>query len=516
MAHRPKLKKDPFKKEKAFPLRKKSLFTFGRRYLANMIAFLALAGFFVGGYFYLNYRNQQKPESDPTEVRIKPDSFEDILRNGSVARLINEYNLIEADPGTQLPVVIDGYRKRLKLANRLLEFKDDHQAVNFGTIAKIKALSRWDLLNVGNDIDDPDVRKQLVEMTRANLENENPDVRNTAQMCDTVMALYDYAKSPADHDFQAAKDKINEFVGLAANDMEAASVLYRCAELLDLNNFKKESSAIFELLSDAFGASEIEAIRQMAVTARKSFVAVEYGLNEIPDDLDVDRQGTLAVVRDKITTILEKGDLQAEEVETVIRLIELLMGRNEIEEVRVQLPKLSEPVAALQRDPNNVKEKYKAMVTEAAAYGKPLDFSGLRTPTDQPIDTASMVKSIRLVVYWSPENPGSFRRLTGLTRKDQIFNQHSIELMVIYLDSGSAPANLEFKTLADQFEDVKFYRAPLNENEGKAFMSRFPITGKPFLILLDEENNIRSINPPPFLVKSELEKLVFGSEKGKN
>ncbi len=514
MAHRPKLKKDPFRKDKAsFPLGKKSLLTLGRRYLTNTIAFLALAGFFVGGYFYLNYRNQQKPESDPKELRIKPDSFEDILRNGSSARLINEHNLIEADPGSQLPVVMDGYRKRLKLANRLLEFKDDHQAVNFGTIAKIKALSRWDLLNVGNDIVDPDVRNQLVELTKANLENENPEVRNTAQMCDTVMALYDYAKSPADHDFKAVKEKINEFVGLAANDMEAASVLYHSAELLDFNNFKEESSAIFELLSDAFAASEIEAIRQMAVTARKSYVAIEYDLNEIPDNLDVDRQGTLAVIRNKITIILEKGNMQAEEVETVIRLIELLMGRNEIDEVRVQLPKLAEPLAALQRDPNNVREKYQAMMAEAAAYGKPLDFSGLRTHTDQPIDIASMDKSIRLIVYWSPENPGSFRRLTGLTRNDQIFHQHSIELMVIYLDAGSAPANLEFKTLADEFQDVKFYRAPLNENEGKEFMSRFPITGKPFLILLDEENNIRSINPPPFLVKSELEKLVFGSEK---
>lgn len=511
-----KTQKDPFQKEKSsFRMGKRNMRQARTQYLGNIAAVAGLIILFVGGYFLVDYFSKKQSQTDPNEVRIEPDSFEDILNNGNLIQLINEYNLIEKQPGASLPEIIDGLKKRVQLTDKMLELKDDPQAKNFGTIAKLRALSQWDFINVTNDFDDEVTRFQLEELANSKLEDENPEVRSSAQISQMLVGLNDFARAPEDHDFQDTHERLKKTASLAANDLVAAGLLFRCAELLNIKGLQKESAAAYKLLSDAFAESEVPAIQSMAVNAKKQYLAVEFDLNDIPNNLDVDRAGSLAIIRDRIDAILDQGRIGAEEVEAVVRLIELLLGRNEIDEVREQLPKVAEHVAALDRDPNNMKQKYNDILGQSKAFGKPFDFSGLRSVADQPIDTTSIVKSVRIVLFWSPEDPKSVERVSSLNIQGRYYKRIGVDLTTIYLDKGSAPANLEFKNLALDMPQITFYRLPVNDDEGKEFLKRFPVTKTPSVVLLDVEGNIQGVNPPAFGLRTELERLAFEAEQNK-
>ena len=87
---RPKLKKDPFEKEKSsLRLSKRNVRRLRKQYLGYFASAVALVAIFAAGYYFLVSLPAKK--SDPAKQRYEIGSFEDILQNGTRDQLINEF-----------------------------------------------------------------------------------------------------------------------------------------------------------------------------------------------------------------------------------------------------------------------------------------------------------------------------------------------------------------------------------------------------------------------------------------
>jgi len=187
----------------------------------------------ITSYVAFSYSTTPKPTSKATAERIEEGSLDDLLHSGTASQLTNKDNQLEFESsGKPLPIIIDSFKKRLKVSNRMLEMTDQPEVVQEATVRKLRVLSQWDFMNVINDFEDPLIRDRLEKLTKSSLSSDNKKVNVTADLVQQMTATYDYAVAPEGKSFEPIAESFsNTADALSSNPQLARNMLRICGLL---------------------------------------------------------------------------------------------------------------------------------------------------------------------------------------------------------------------------------------------------------------------------------------------
>lgn len=74
-----------------------------------------------------------------------------------------------------------------------------------------------------------------------------------------------------------------------------------------------------------------------------------------------------------------------------------------------------------------------------------------------------------------------------------------------------------FRDQAADLENLSFYRADQNDEKGKSLLKQFPVNEYPTMVVLDDKNRVRAINPIRDRLRSVVEKVLLEvAERGRD
>lgn len=474
-----------------------------------------MVAFFTASYFGVDYLTSQTSDFDPDKKRIEIGSFEDTLLNGTSVQLINTYNQLEQSTmlarGTEMPLVIDAYKKRLQISNRMLEIAESDESRRNGLAKKMRVLSQWDYTNVTKDFDDPETRALLFQTAEQAVAEDDDRLKKLGQLAKTIAGIYDFANAPEGKSFEPLVTAFSNTAESLTDDIELSQVMIRTCKLLAHKNQEDEAGQLLSILSTTLAKSKDDNIRRLASEAKIAWLAQTYGLPEIPTLLDIDQ----SVAVKKIHTIMEEfatnPDSGHGEAEVSFRMLLLMTQRNLIDDVKQDLPRLGQMIAKLESetDTTNVAAKYNVLAGQVAAFNKPLDLSGLQDTAGQRFPVEAFAESAKILYFWSPESQNSIDGLLGLHRQSDFFRRKSIVALTVFIDKTNSENDMRiFKDQAADLEKLKLYRADQKDEKGKLLLEQFPVESLPTLIVLDEENRVRAINPVRGRLKAVTETVL--------
>ena len=506
MAHkrRPKLVASPFKDDQ-FRLSK----NIRKRRMQQMRNVALVVAILIASFFAINYFKSSRVTKAPSQERVEQGSFEDILRNGTAIQLTNTENELESKiQGKKLPIVIDSLKKRLKVTNRMLELTDQPEVVTDATVRKLRVLSQWDFLNVMNEFHDPLIRDQLQKLAKASLTHEDEKVKFTASLVQQMTASYDYAVAPEGKSFETIAESFSNTAEALSSNPQLARNMLRICGLLNAKNLIPESNQLLQILEKNFTASDNETVQELGRQAKKIYLAQAMDLRQIADALDVDKPAALAKIHSAFDLMLAKDVCDVAEIDSMNRLIAVLLSRNLHEEALKELPRMATKVAALEVDTGEVKEVYHSLMTQASSVGKRIDLSGLRDEDGNPYQPRANEKNIKLLYFWSPDDEKTIQSLMSLHRNSGAIQNISVTPMAIFVDDGSSHhSESEFQQQVKELPKIDFYRVDLNTAEGKAFHKNCPITRLPYILLLDNRDRLQIVNPAIKRLRSDCETI---------
>lgn len=519
---KPKLVKSPFKKEKSsFRLSKNNLKNLRKRYLNYVMGGLLVIAFFIASYFGVSYLSSQ-PGSDPNKERIEIGSFDDTLLNGTPVQLVNSYNELERTAmsrgANEMPMIIDAFKKRLKLSDRMIEIAEDDETQADGLSKKIRVLSQWDFANVTIGIDDPATRALLLQSADKALAGNSEPLIKLGQAVKTIIGVYDFANEPEGKTIDSLVDAFTETAESLTDDVELAQVMIRSCTMLAKKNLRDEAGQLLGILSEALSKSDDKNIRQLASTARKSWLLQKYGLVEIATELDVDRADALKKIHEAVDDLSAKPDSGHENAELIFQLMQSMTYRNLIDDVRQDLPKLGQIVAKLETDPNDVTSNYEALAGQVSAFNQTLDLTSLQSTTGQRFPIEAFSDSAKIIYFWSPESQKSIDSMLALHRQNEFFRRKSIVVLTVFVDKTNSGNDMTvFRDQAADLENLSFYRADQNDEKGKSLLKQFPVNEYPTMVVLDDKNRVRAINPIRDRLRSVVEKVLLEvAERGRD
>ena len=470
---------------------------------ALIIAFLAAS------YFAVSYFTSPPPSKAPNVERIEEGVFEEILRNGTASQLTNAENKLEFESnGKPLPVVIDSFKKRLQVSNRMLEMTDKPEVIKEATVRKLRVLSQWDFMNVMNDFEDPLIRDRLEKLTKASLSNEDKKINTTANLVQQMTATYDYAVAPQGKSFEPIAESFSNTAEALSNNPQLAKNMLRICGLLNVKKLMPESNQLLLILGKNYLASDNETVQKLGREAKKIYLAQVMDLREVANDLDIDRAEALAKIHSTFDLVLGQ-ECGAAEIESMNRLIEVLLSRNLHEPALKELQRMTAKVEALEVDPGNAKQIHQCLLAQTSNFGKRIDLSGLRDEFDNPYRAKVDQEKVKMMVFWSPSDEPSKRGLISLHRQTAAMEKLSVEAMAVFVDDGSSKmSKAEFQHQAKELPRINFYRVDRNTAEGKAFHQNCPVARLPYILLLDQQDQLQSINPDLKQLRSQIETIA--------
>jgi hypothetical protein len=474
---------------------------------------LLIAGFFVGLYFYTRRENSQTDSDNRSGGVVANAKRGEPSRESKINEtfeLIDEAHASRVKISDPLPVKRKWADDRLKIADQLLKKKEDAVAQKHGTIFKLEALqikaSHSDAEQLGLE----GAKRELLEFAEANIghkDNEVAKLALVAIMADNVQSfLSPFNPASFTTAFRSCQRTAERF----PDDHEIAQAIYQIG-MLTRQVQRQESFSIdfFGLVFDIYSKSETSQCRLVADKSFEQILSPNQSLADLTNRVLEDQLSAKDEMEKRIQFSLKKPELSEEEFKLIFILAEALLRANHRDSVRRAIAFVE---ANLDENPGNKAAESARLLlsqinTRLDNLDKPFSFVGLQPIDRKDTDSGLSDPKFRLLFYWSPEEQKSRQKLSAVLLLLKDF-QDDIEVVAIQTTEGQQSDDATVEQSPSEGRHMKFFKVDPAAAEGKSFLARFPVPEVPYILILDENNMIRGVNPTANMLAGRIRELV--------
>jgi len=445
-----------------------------------------------------------------TETVQEQGSFEEFLTRASSQQLIDRSTALEDEQYANLVVHLDNQKKKIQIAEKLIEMKDDPRSENYGILTKLTTLRMRELFKFDNDFSSDDSLAELVDFSVEHLTSTEPDIQLQAklgQLAGLLIGEFLRAEEPG---FSMPPELLNKFKAMSkqnVDDMTVATELFEYLKRINIFIPALQNKQFVESFRDIYGESENENLVVLSDRIAQNLNESEFELENIFDSVDSSQLEAAEKLRGQISAALDLPTISEQ------GYARLFTGMRDIARVRQYeiATELSEKMQAkIENDPElkNLADINAKFLIQLEMVGKEFDFTGVVTMADVPFSIRFPNAELKAVVLMTHQ---TFKQSDQLIYDMMRIANHHVKrrnfcVTAVYLDPGNIAAATEsVRKAAELIKSVDFCRVDMESEEGKKFDERLSLLWPPMLVLLDRENKVVGIN----VTSTDFEKVFF-------
>lgn len=452
---------------------------------------------------YAVYWLQTRPSTTSDELATQVEEFDPSTRLAakeklSTADLIYIASNMDIDYDAPLPVLLDKIKDRMEIADKLLVKTSDELAQKEGTLYRIEALQNLSKLNRSNSMGFTTIDDQLFELCTANLNHLDPEVSKTAAGALMITAFDEYTFEPTSANLKNALSKCNQVASQLKNDDEIARAIFIYAAFKKKNEITVDDSVeFFQIIINHYLNSTNVDAKSAAENAYREIVfghqsgdskSANLLIAGIRDRFRQKRRSAEKELSTRIRYALNPQLFDSDALLQVMNFLEIFASIDKIEpaqnlaeEVAIFLSDLEDPELV-----NTGNKKIDDLQVRLDQFGKTMDLSDLE-PVGE-VDNDWLKPRLSLLIYWNTFDDRSQKLLRALNklRMNQL-----VQCIVVCMDQDDESLKMITK-LTEAMSGFTFVKLP---DANPDFLDRFPVPQIPFLVLLDESQQVIGINP---------------------
>ena len=413
-----------------------------------------------------------------------------------------EADALESETASANTPRLELYKKKLDVAERLLEFSDEPSAQERGAALKLKTLTQWlaDEINTGTD--NPEITGSLENSAREFINSRNKDVASYSKIGLTLIRARNYLANPNIKFFPEILDQFTLVSSFAASDLPSAQNLMKLAQTFQKEGLSEEASKLYRAINLKCSTSENQDIANIGMQARSQLNSSTAVLEDLMSLIKPKQKVELTPLKKKINQYINAESVSAGNLESVLDFIEFLNRRNSILASKGLLDQLENSIYLLDSgfERDAIKQRFDSIKKRVDQFGQTFSFDGLYSVEGRPISRASLQHKQKLIVFWSPKNSKSVELLEKISTKQVRFESLGVQVVAI-ANIDEAGASEPILKMSNSTKGIEFLTVINGDARSRAFKSRFPIPQRPYWVILDDNDRIRGLHAPIELLK---------------
>lgn len=440
--------------------------------------------------------------AETTQTQLEELATEKVLQreNLSTRDLIYKASTMQLDPDAPLPVIMEYIKNRMEIADELLAQPDDEVAQKEGTLYRIEALQNLSKLNRTHSMGYSTVDKQLYELCSANLSHRDAEVSKIAAAAIMISSLDEFSFEPTSANLTNALSKCDQVASQLGEDIEIARAIFTYAKMKKRSEVTVDDSVeFFNVVIRHYLKSKNDDVKKYAL---RSFNEILFGdesaekkfagllIAGIKDRFRQKRRSVEKELNNRIRYAMRSELFDVSALNQIANLLEVYPSVDRVDMAQQIIEEVEDFYLTIE-DPDLKSVAIKQLEnfqTRIDQMGQTMDFNGLL-----PLQNATddwLADRLTLAIYWSADDSRSAQLLRAL--KNLSFHRVA-QCVVICIDP-----ELEFQQqalkLAKEMDGFTFV-APRSFDGDDSFLAKMPVPGVPYLVLLDDQHQVISLNP---------------------
>ncbi len=462
-----------------------------------LVGSILLVGYAV--YWIQTMPAAAEPDTTQQIKKVETGKILDKRNDLSTSDLILMASEMEFDSDAPLPVIMEFLKNRLEIADQLLAKTDDEFAQKEGTLFRIEAMQTLSKLNRTHAMGYSTLDQQLYELCSANLSHRNSEVAKVAAAAIMFTSFDEFTYEPTSANLNNALSKCNQIASQLGDDVEIARAIYV------YGTFKKRSLVTVDDSTEFFNVV-IKHFRESANPEAKSYADSAYKEIVFGSDSADEKSAVLLTegIKDRIRQKRRSADNELNRriryglrtdffderaLNQIMRLMEIFPTVGRIEAGSEMAADVAEFVANLPDEQlkTSAERKINDFQARMGRFEKTLAWDDFATVANSEQDWLRLENT--LVLFWAATDKRSEGYLRTL---DNLGIQRVLQCIVVVASHDDASIQLARK-LDKEMPGFTFVTA--NKSSGIQSPVDFPVSELPYLLLLNDQLQVSSMNP---------------------
>ena len=261
--------------------------------------------------------------------------FQDFLEKSTPQRLILTSTELIDDENAELLERLQRQQKKLRIADSLLRIKNDQRSANFGTLSKLKALRKRELINFDHGLTTEAGIGELHDFAYRSAGSGNEDIDEEAQLGKLFARLFRALVFDDPASASAMDPALREFKLVCQSrvqDADVAREIYSLLERIHIRVPENISRSFISEFGRIFKASPSSEIRELADSADEKIIDTEFEFVDVLGALKLDRGELIEELASQIEQSFGRPNISARGYKKILEQIQILalFGRYDI------------------------------------------------------------------------------------------------------------------------------------------------------------------------------------------
>ena len=458
------------------------------------------------------WKSKPQTEEPFLDTKEKQDfgSFEEFLARSNQQQLIGRLEDLEVEPNDNMAVHLDNQKKKIRIADKLIEMKDDPQAEKYGIQTKLTSLRMREIFKFDNGVSSEVTVAELIEFAEEHLTSAEPDIEIQAQLGQLVGLLIGEFVRADEPDFTMPPRLLSMFTDISKqniNDLTVSTELFELLERIYVHTPASQNKQYIESFRDIYSKSENENLTKLSALIAQKLNESEFELVNIFDSVESEQLESAEKLRAQISDALELPTISEQGYGRLFSGIRDITRLRQFEVAAELTRKLQSRV---EKEPG-----LKRLVDINAMYlnqlelaGKEFDFTGVVSMADRPFSIRFPDADLKAVLFMTHQTfeQADKTMFEMLKIAGQRVTTQKFCISAVFLDPGTFTQATEgIRKASEAVSNVDFCRVDIQSEDGQKLMERISLLWSPMLILLDRENKVVGIN----VTQADFEKDFF-------
>ena len=397
--------------------------------------------------------------------------------------------------------------ERIALANKIIANHLDVDADNFAISEKLSALISREAINLELEqelVSDP---FQLESLANQHKDSDRASISSQSHLLLSMAAITKYLQQePNNQKPELRSEAVKQIQSIAALSGDVEMVADGVLDWLRLLNDKYDPELLkplFEAFVSTFQESKSKHLLGLVASIQGNFENSATDLVDVKGGFYGTRQTLATKLVEQVKNIAEQPD-QADQptlLMAISRAKDLLAVSmaDKAKQIRNLLAGIETGETS-----DNLRQQLDDLDRKIELFGTPFDLHGIKNVDESDVSFSSETAKFRLLFFTTPDASGNpvahLKRILDAVRP--ALKNESLELAVVSVTSNSylddEEKKRQFVALAKNWHTWFFN----TESEvGKQFLKRLSLNKLPYVVLLDQENNVISIGARPQIIQ---------------
>ena len=245
----------------------------------------------------------------------------------------------------------------------------------------------------------------------------------------------------------------------------------------------------------------------MAADAKSRLLSLEHPLPDVTQSALTETDSVVAELSRQIEGILADKNINVdhyarlpESLENIVRVGRYDQARNLVQK---SLDRIGENAALM-----NVQAQIKSVLTRMNSVGNTFSIQGIVDIDGQPASLRPNVAA-KVILFVHPDHIQPCVLKTNQLGKllSGLVAESKASMAIVYLEDDSIGLK-QLEQIKTQLPELDVWRIDFDSQKNSQFLERFPVTTTPFVLVLDRNNQVVGIDPPPDAIEAKVYGLV--------